>query len=64
MHPKRLYNNLHKVRSNSKVGKPNNFKVLGARKPKELNRIAKPANVTYAWGKITLVLIIITLRRV
>jgi hypothetical protein len=32
------------------VGKPNNLKVLGARKPKDLNRIAKFGylKVTYA----------------
>jgi len=26
---------------NQKIGKPNNFKVFGAIKPKDLNRIAK-----------------------
>jgi len=36
----RHYNNLHQVRSKSKVWKVRKFKVLKAIKPKGLNRIA------------------------
>jgi len=37
----RFWNNLHQVRSKSKDWKAKEFKVLGAIKPKGLNRIAK-----------------------
>ena len=37
----RFWNNLGQVRSKSKGWKANNFKILGASKPKVLNRIAK-----------------------
>jgi hypothetical protein len=48
---------------NGKIGKPNNLKCLGAIKPKEPNRITKSAKITYARGRRTLVLLIITLLR-
>jgi hypothetical protein len=46
---------------NRKIGKPNNLKLLGAIKPKCLNRLPKSAKVTYVWGERTLVWLIITL---
>ena len=42
VHTTRFWYNLHQVDAqNQKIGKPNNLKVLGARHPKDLNRIAK-----------------------
>jgi hypothetical protein len=36
-----FWNNLHQVGSKSKDWKVNKLKIFGARKPKDLNRIAK-----------------------
>jgi hypothetical protein len=44
--------NFIRYAQSQQIGKPNNFKILGARKLKALNRLPKLVKVTYALTKI------------